>query len=1171
MVLRRRRRGVLPCLLLSLLLISMSSSSSSPQHPHVEPELRQRGYALCLDVLLNGRDRSLTLRAGRNSTDAARELLRGEEGVDADDDVALATMVGWVDARTALKVLVRLDVRQRLRRSASPPQLFVSSGGCRRTGALDVQTVSLRGGTGGGAHRDDQPWVVTDFSALNPHDARDWAWLLHGRTVLQRLVLPLPTLRDVHWEDETRDPKAKGVSGDEQQRPPEEEREEEEEEEEGLLRAVKTIAMAARPHLRSGASLTVALPYCGPGGGSTGSRAVSEARLRLCTAVVDWFASSEAWAGRTAAVAVRHCAAGGRGRMVLVGPNHDLEHLLDRSSAADSNDGERQLSRKMKQRLQPVQRGDWSAGALALAAWGRSSVGPTDAQRQGAGEEEECWSLVDVDLLSDITPLPSSKDKDGHPSCGEAAAGAADAVATLVINLARRPDRWQAIQDQVRRLYRLDEACGTDYSPLQLERVDAVDGRELFRSVGSPPAASAATTSTAATDEDWDARWLTSREAVGAQFRLEEWSYAASATPPPLSTGGGGSGGGLRASALNPHPDHAWRPAVVGCALSHLRAWRRIARSAYDDVDDIHVLNFLGENKEDGDEQQRARQRRHHRAGYTRTRQIPNGPGGAGGTAVARGDIYKPYLILEDDAVLSSDFADRFAETMAVASKDFSWDVIFLGVLDDRDLYGDSPAAFSCSSHAPLMSGGGGDDEDAGGEGSGSGIFISEPDHDPHFSGAASSPPRGFVPHAGLRCLLREVSASGRTFGSGLFAYVLRPRAARALLHAAATSGPIMQPIDWWVWEKLNENAFAPRAGGAGDGDVEQGAGGAFTASFDPPSPIEEVGTGGGADPRHLHRLVALKASPPLASSPEGRGRDSDNDEAYSAARFLHTATEGAQTANIDVKADGEVYSESTVELLVRQPRQGSVLPLEQVERGEGLVEIELVVKGPSNLFLEKHKHSLVCTQIDEATIPRDAGSQHCNILQSSAFDATHAWCRTVDDAHLFLPPLRKAGDYSVAAFLVDSGFGGGKEHHVIAKSIPRLFRIAGDTNGTLTIDEGLANMSKDEERRLGSERKLAQLREDLAEAARYEERTKGQHGEEVVTIEVHVDDAPQEIVWRPKKERVYDVSRAFCVERVGLYEVEPAVICMDKIVTRLLDTRREAYWARRRAESAGS
>ena len=270
MVLRRRRRGVLPCLLLSLLLISMSSSSSSPQHPHVEPELRQRGYALCLDVLLNGRDRSLTLRAGRNSTDAARELLRGEEGVDADDDVALATMVGWVDARTALKVLVRLDVRQRLRRSASPPQLFVSSGGCRRTGALDVQTVSLRGGTGGGAHRDDQPWVVTDFSALNPHDARDWAWLLHGRTVLQRLVLPLPTLRDVHWEDETRDPKGKGVSVDEQQRPPEEEREEEEEEEEGLLRAVKTIAMAARPHLRSGASLTVALPYCGPGGGPRG-------------------------------------------------------------------------------------------------------------------------------------------------------------------------------------------------------------------------------------------------------------------------------------------------------------------------------------------------------------------------------------------------------------------------------------------------------------------------------------------------------------------------------------------------------------------------------------------------------------------------------------------------------------------------------------------------------------------------------------------------------------------------------------------------------------------------------------------------------------------------------------------------------------------------------------
>ena len=42
-----------------------------------------------------------------------------------------------------------------------------------------------------------------------------------------------------------------------------------------------------------------------------------------------------------------------------------------------------------------------------------------------------------------------------------------------------------------------------------------------------------------------------------------------------------------------------------------------------------------------------------------------------------------------------------------------------------------------------------------------------------------------------------------------------------------------------------------------------------------------------GQSPRSLNRLQALKAWPPLASSPEGEGRDSDNDEAYHSLRFL--------------------------------------------------------------------------------------------------------------------------------------------------------------------------------------------------------------------------------------------------------------------------------------------
>jgi hypothetical protein len=49
--------------------------------------------------------------------------------------------------------------------------------------------------------------------------------------------------------------------------------------------------------------------------------------------------------------------------------------------------------------------------------------------------------------------------------------------------------------------------------------------------------------------------------------------------------------------------------------------------------------------------------------------------------------------------------------------------------------------------------------------------------------------------------LLRDVSGAGRTFGSGLFAYVLRPKAAVALL-AAAAAHPITQPVDWYKTER---------------------------------------------------------------------------------------------------------------------------------------------------------------------------------------------------------------------------------------------------------------------------------------------------------------------------------------------------------------------------------
>jgi len=159
-----------------------------------------------------------------------------------------------------------------------------------------------------------------------------------------------------------------------------------------------------------------------------------------------------------------------------------------------------------------------------------------------------------------------------------------------------------------------------------------------------------------------------------------------------------------------------------------------------------------------------------------------------------------------------------------------------LGVLDDRGFYGDSPAAWSCTAAAvpstcredkaphethPSKLG----DEEGNSE-------EQSPHSNPEeMQDEATLPPKTRaatvvevgVPSDGLfklqqpkprhqqqqqqqkgshsrwpplRCLLRDVSTAGRTFGSGLFAYVLRPKGAMALL-AAAAAHPITQPIDW--------------------------------------------------------------------------------------------------------------------------------------------------------------------------------------------------------------------------------------------------------------------------------------------------------------------------------------------------------------------------------------
>ena len=293
--------------------------------------------------------------------------------------------------------------------------------------------------------------------------------------------------------------------------------------------------------------------------------------------------------------------------------------------------------------------------------------------------------------------------------------------AVLILNLARRPDRWRAMRDKL-----AAAGFGGD-----VRRVDAVDGAALDVSDAS----------------------------VASIFNLTRWRYGA--------------------GARNAHQDHGYRPRVIGCALSHLAAWRAVAAAA-----DDHAM----------------------------------------------------HLVLEDDAVFVDDFAAKWASLAPHLAADYSWDLLHLGVLDDRDLYDDAPLA--------------------------------------EYDG------------------VKRFSARQRSYGAGAFAYVLRPRTARWLLEAARDRG-IQQAVDWWIVEKFDE-------------------------------------------------LVAYKASPQLAASPAGDGRDSDNNEFYDQDRLL--LDEGAGAADFDGFA-------------LSAPRPGDRVPA-----GAALeVRAELAVVGDAKNFFLRHQLMRVC------------------------------------------------------------------------------------------------------------------------------------------------------------------------------------------------------------------
>ena len=75
------------------------------------------------------------------------------------------------------------------------------------------------------------------------------------------------------------------------------------------------------------------------------------------------------------------------------------------------------------------------------------------------------------------------------------------------------------------------------------------------------------------------------------------------------------------------------RRGVLGCALSHLGIWREIeSRSDYNDADAV--------------------------------------------------------VVFEDDAVLSDVFRERWLRMWDIAKDDPRWDIIFLGLHDDKPIYG---------------------------------------------------------------------------------------------------------------------------------------------------------------------------------------------------------------------------------------------------------------------------------------------------------------------------------------------------------------------------------------------------------------------------------------------------------------------------------------------------
>ena len=522
----------------------------------------------------------------------------------------------------------------------------------------------------------EDTWVLADFSSVNAASPADWKWLLgNGAASLQSLAVPLPTLMDL-VEETNGDSRTENGDADNGAAPGGDNQE--------LLplplpqavAAVVRAAMSGR-YLLPGADVAFALPYCGPSTTSESTlpymaitpenaRALSDAVLdvfnRLTETPGKFKASNKGSSGgstassRSRSPSISQWAPGAAVMHFATYENGTTEHITDRrgalcSSTASSNG----ISSHSREHAYDCS-ASLTPSLAALAAFNKDAIGPTDIRRaaeatakannagstattgdtHGGMSTVHLWSaVVATTSTSEIAPRASGSGAAPEiPNHGEGHAKSHGAVAvsgTFVINLARRPDRWQQMLRRAERAYGSMEdavstraAAATGLSPLQLERLEAIDGAVLLsrtsdsdpisltsastRSSGSSGSSSGSSSSSGEErekveegeeelgfeDEDSASdNWWLSRAAVAEQFHLGPSSSSLQSNPSlkkassPFWNGNDDDEAGNEALEkeralpppviMNPYEDHGWRASVIGCALSHMKAWRQIA------------------------------------------------------------------------------------------------------------------------------------------------------------------------------------------------------------------------------------------------------------------------------------------------------------------------------------------------------------------------------------------------------------------------------------------------------------------------------------------------------------------------------------------------------------------------------------------------------------------